>query len=142
MKLVDKLSVEGGMLKRAKIGISLMRNTSKYIDEEKAPEGLDIKSLVSRAIINGNYDSLGEFHNKSLFLGAMWFQDAWNLNLDRLDKCVIHYSTPEGVVPFCTYNGLNVGQEIRRKHSVPVEVWEKKTGRKLKDDLWGGGPIS
>lgn len=142
IKLVDKLSAEEGILKRAKIGISLMSNASRLIDEEKEPEGLNIKSLVGRAIIGGNYDSLGKFHDKSLFLGAMWFQDAWNLNLDRLDKCVIHYSTPEGIVPFCTYNGLNIGQEIRRKHSVPVEVWEKKTGGKLKDDLWDGGPIS
>lgn len=142
MGLIKDLSEKSGMLKKAKIGISLMKNASKYIDDEKAPEGISVKNLIVDAITGGNYNSLGKFHNRSLFLGSMWFQDAWNLNIDRLNRCVIHYSTPEGVIPFCTYNGLNVGQDIRKKHSISIEEWEEKTGKDRKDDLWTGGPIS
>ncbi|KXB08055.1 hypothetical protein AKJ56_01955 [candidate division MSBL1 archaeon SCGC-AAA382N08] len=103
---------------------------------------MDISKLMLSAITGGDYKSLGKFHRKSLFLGAMWFQDAWNLDINRLKKCVIHYSTPEGIVPFCSYNGINTGQEIRKKHSMSVEEWEEKTGKGLKDDLWDGGAIT
>lgn len=142
MDFINELSDKGGILKKIRIGFSLMNNMSEFIDGEKAPEGMDMKSLLVNAVKKGDYDSLGDFHKKSLYIGAMWFQDAWNLNLDRLSKCVIHYATPEGVVPFCSYNGLNIGPKIREKHSIPVEEWEEKTGRKMKDDLWEGGPIS
>lgn len=142
MELIEELSKKEGMLKKANIGLSLMKNAPDFIDHEKAPEGLDIDKLMVNAIAKGDYDALGEFHKKSLFIGSMWFQDAWNLNIDRLNKCVIHYTTPEGIVPFCAYNGLNIGQEIRRRHSDSVEEWEEKTEKKSEDDLWGGGPIS
>lgn len=142
IEFMKELSEEEGILKKAKNTVSLARNLSKYIDEEKSPEGLNVKDLILSALKKGNYDKLGKFHENSLFLGSMWSQDAWNLDLDRLSKCVIHYSTPEGIVPFCTYNGINVGQDIREKHSIPVEEWEEKTGKKAEDDLWENGPIS
>lgn len=142
MKLIDEISKKDGFLKKARTAITLMKEASRYIDDEKAPEELNAENLIVNAITKGNYSSIGKFHMKSLYIGTMWFQDAWNLNLDRLKKCVIHYTTPEGIVPFCTYNGLNVGQDIRRKNSISIEEWEEKTGRTLKDDLWKGGPIS
>ena len=38
-------------------------------------------------------------------VSAMAFQDAWNLNLDRLKGCCIHVVSPDGrLVPFCAYN--------------------------------------
>lgn len=142
MKLIDRLSRKKGMLKKAKIAGSLIRNISKYIDQDKAPEGLNLKSILVNVLTKGKYNALGEFHHKSLYIGTMWFQDAWNLNLDRLKRCVIHYTTEEGVVPFCAYNGLNLGKKLRQKHSVSFSGWEKKTGKGMKDDLWKNGPIS
>ena len=38
-------------------------------------------------------------------LSAMAFQDAWNLDLERLRGCCIHVVSPEGnLIPFCAYN--------------------------------------
>ena len=35
----------------------------------------------------------------------MAFQDAWNLDLDRLKDCCIHVVHPDGrLIPFCAYN--------------------------------------
>jgi uncharacterized radical SAM superfamily Fe-S cluster-containing enzyme len=65
----------------------------------------------------------------------MWYQDAWNLNIDRLKRCVIHCATFEGIVPFCSYSGLGYGEKIHKKYSITIEEWEKKTGRRLEDDL-------
>ncbi len=138
MKFIDEQSKRGGRFKKIKIGISSLKNVSKYIDKKKAPKGLNLTKLLMKTAIGGTYNSLKEFQYKTIYLGSMWFQDIWNLNLDRLEHCVIHYATPEGVIPFCAYNGLGIGEEIRRKHSLPIEEWEKKTGKKMEDDLWKG----
>lgn len=38
-------------------------------------------------------------------LSAMVFQDAWNLDLERLRGCCIHVVSPQGfLIPFCAYN--------------------------------------
>ena len=35
----------------------------------------------------------------------MFFQDAWNLDLERLRGCCIHVAAPDGrLIPFCAYN--------------------------------------
>ena len=40
-----------------------------------------------------------------LCISAMVFQDAWNLDLERLKDCCIHVVAPDGrLVPFCAYN--------------------------------------
>jgi len=35
----------------------------------------------------------------------MHFMDAYNYDLDRVSRCGVHYSAPDGrIYPFCTYN--------------------------------------
>jgi uncharacterized radical SAM superfamily Fe-S cluster-containing enzyme len=138
MKFISEQAKRKGALRKIKMGASFLRNISKYVDKEKAPKGVDITRLLMKTAIDGTYDSLKEFQYKTIYLGSMWFQDIWNLNLDRLEHCVIHYATPEGVIPFCAYNGLGIGEKIRKKHSLPIEEWEKKMGKKMEDDLWKG----
>ena len=41
----------------------------------------------------------------SFCISGMAFQDAWNLDLDRLRECHLHVLHPDGrLVPFCAYN--------------------------------------
>jgi uncharacterized radical SAM superfamily Fe-S cluster-containing enzyme len=41
----------------------------------------------------------------TLTVSAMAFQDAWNLDLDRVRDCCIHVMTRDGrLVPFCLHN--------------------------------------
>ncbi len=142
MKFIDDLSKVSGKFKKAKMIASLIKNIGKYIDKEKAPKSFDIKKLLLNALTKGDYGSLGALHHKSLYIGSMWFQDPWDMNISRLKRCVIHYSTLDGVIPFCAYNGLGLGEKIRKKYSISIEEWEKRTGKTLNDDLWKGGPIS
>ena len=54
-------------------------------------------------------------------VSAMAFQDAWNLDLERLKGCCIHVVAPDGrLVPFCAYN-LNAadGRPLYRGLSEP-----------------------
>jgi len=138
MKFIDRQAEKRGPFKKLRIGYAFLRNINKFVDQDKSPEGFNLKKVLKESTLGGSYGSLRGFHYNSLFVGSMWFQDAWNLNIDRLKNCVIHYTTFEGMIPFCTYNGLGYGDKIREKYSISIEEWEKKTGRKMKDDLWTG----
>ncbi|PNX46438.1 MAG: hypothetical protein BV457_07710 [Thermoplasmata archaeon M9B1D] len=142
LEFVDKESQIKGPLKKLRVASAFLKNIDKFVNYDKAPSGFDLKKLLKDAAIGGSYDSLRGFHYKSLFVGSMWFQDAFNLNVDRLQSCVIHYASEEGIVPFCTYNGLGLGDKIREKHSVSISDWEKETGRKMKDDLRKDVPLT
>jgi len=142
MKFIDKQSRKRGPFKKIRVGIAFLGKISRFVDEKKAPKGFNLKKMLKDAILGGSYDSLRALHYNSLFIGSMWFQDAWNLNIDRLQRCVIHYTTFEGLVPFCAYNGLGYGDKIREEHSISIKEWEKRTKRKMKDDLWTGGKLS
>jgi 7,8-dihydro-6-hydroxymethylpterin dimethyltransferase len=54
----------------------------------------------------GQWDVLLErSRTHRLSISAMVFQDAWNLDLDRLRDCCIHVLAGDGrIVPFCAYN--------------------------------------
>ncbi len=142
LNFIEKESKIKGPLKKLRIASAFLKNIDNFVDYEKAPKGFNLKKLLKDAAIGGSYDSLREFHYKSLFIGSMWFQDAFNLNVDRLERCVIHYTTLEGIVPFCTYNGLGIGNKIRDKYSVSIKEWEKQTGKKIKDDLRKDVPLT
>jgi len=142
MDFIKKQSEKKGPLKKVRIATAFLKKIDSFVDKEKAPHGFDLKKILKDAAIGGSYDSLRAFHYNSLFVGSMWFQDSFNLNVDRLQRCVIHYTTLEGIVPFCAYNGLGLGDKIREKYSLPIKDWEKKNGRKMKDDLWTKGPLT
>ncbi len=141
-KFIDKESEIKGPLKKLRVASAFLKHIDDYVDHDNAPKGFNLKRLLKDAAIGGSYDSLRGFHYNSLFIGSMWFQDPFNLNIDRLKRCVIHYTTPEGIVPFCSYNGLGLGDKIREKHSLSIKEWEKKTGKKLKDDLRKDVPLT
>ena len=142
LAFIDKESEIKGPLKKLRVASAFLKNIDKFVNYDAAPKGFNLKKLLKDAAIGGNYNALRGFHYKSLFVGSMWFQDAFNLNIDRLQRCVIHYTTLEGIVPFCAYNGLGIGDKIREKHSIPIAEWEKKTGRKMKDDLRKDVPLT
>ena len=142
LAFVDKESEIKGPLKKLRVASAFLKNIDKFVNYDTAPKGFNLKKLLKDAAIGGNYNALRGFHYKSLFVGSMWFQDAFNLNIDRLQRCVIHYTTLEGIVPFCAYNGLGIGDKIREKHSITIAEWEKKTGRKMKDDLRKDVPLT
>ena len=115
----------------------LLVNLRKYVDKSKAPKNLNIVKMLAGTVGGGNYHGLADFHQKSLFLGMMHFQDPHNWDIDRIHKCDIHYATPDGrVLPFCTFNVIPelYRDRIQRKFSVPAAEWEQKTGKKLDSD--------
>lgn len=46
-----------------------------------------------------------QVHEKGFSITAMAFQDVWNIDLERLQKCRVHVATPtHKLIPFCAYN--------------------------------------
>ncbi len=114
---------------------------NSFVDRSRQPEGLNLGKLLFDALIRHDYSSIGAFHQKSLFLGMMHFQDKYNQDEERLQRCDIHYLTPDmRIIPFCSFNVIPewYRDRIQKKFGVPVDEWEKRTGEKLEAKLYKG----
>ena len=60
---------------------------------------------------------LDKVNNNKISISGMAFQDVWNLDIDRLQKCYIHtVSQNSGLIPFCAYNLTSLsGEALYRK---------------------------
>lgn len=75
---------------------------------------------------SGNYKALGDLHRKMLMISAMHFMDAYNFDLERVQRCCIHYAVPGGkIIPFCTMNAIH-RPKIERQLGISVSEWQKK----------------
>ncbi len=111
----------------------------KFVDMNKAPKSFDISKILFDVLIKHDYTALAEFHVRSLFIGMMHFQDLYNYDIERVKRCVIHYATPDGrIIPFCAFNVLPeiYRDKIHEEYGIPVEEWEKRTGKRLKDEIY------
>jgi hypothetical protein len=49
-------------------------------------------------------DLLDRIRSHSLCISGMAFQDVWNIDLERLQRCCIHVASMDGkLIPFCAY---------------------------------------
>jgi hypothetical protein len=65
------------------------------------------KYLLS-VLTNGSYTSLSDLHNNMLMISSMHFMDPYNFDIERVQRCIVHYATPDGkITPFCTMNALH-----------------------------------
>lgn len=104
------------------------RRLLDYIDKSKAPKGFDTVSIIRNIMRMRDKKSLRELHWKTVFVGAMHFQDNYNYDIERVRRCVIHYAVPDGrIIPFCAYNGGPCyREEIERKYSVPLSEYKER----------------
>jgi uncharacterized radical SAM superfamily Fe-S cluster-containing enzyme len=60
---------------------------------------------------------LNKVNNSKISISGMAFQDVWNLDIDRLQKCYIHtVSKNNTLIPFCSYNLTSIsGKNLYRK---------------------------
>ncbi|NHV45929.1 MAG: radical SAM protein [Candidatus Verstraetearchaeota archaeon] len=67
-----------------------------------------IKELLLPVFLHGDYDSLGNFMRRVVLIGCMHFMDPYNFDLERVQRCTIHYAVPNGkIIPFCTMNSIH-----------------------------------
>jgi uncharacterized radical SAM superfamily Fe-S cluster-containing enzyme len=121
--------------------LEVVRKLKQFVNKEKQPRGLDLAKMFSSILLKRNFDSVGSWHVRSLFLGMMHFQDKYNEDLERLQRCDIHYLTPDlRIIPFCAFNVIPewYRDRIQKKYSIPVEEWEKAHGQTLEAGLYRG----
>lgn len=115
-----------GRLDRARAAARLAWELHRTVDADAAPDGARVGRWLLEALTAGSYEGLVEFHRNSLFLGTMHFMDPYNYDVDRVERCDIHYSMPDGrVAPFCAYNVLPglYRDPAQARHAVSAEEW-------------------
>lgn len=74
---------------------------------------------------SGSYESLGKLHRKMLMVSSMHFMDPYNFDLERIQRCCIHYAVPDGrIIPFCTMNSIH-RPKVEEKMGTPLKEWKK-----------------
>src|SRR5688500_19731761 len=68
---------------------------------------------------------------------GMHFMDSYNYEVERVKRCIIHYSAPNGLVyPFCTYNSGPVYREkVEKKFAMSMEQWKNQGGVKYTENI-------
>ena len=90
-----------------------------------------IRELIKGVVTKGNYEALGKLMNNVIMLGIMHFQDVWNFDIARVQRCAIHYALPDGKLrSFCTYNNL-YRDEIEKRYSVSIEEWKARKKKEI-----------
>ena len=85
-----------------------------------------LRKYVLRVLTEGSYQSLGDLQRKSILLSSMHFMDPYNFDLERIQRCVIHYAVPDGrIIPFCTMNSIH-RPEVEKKLGVPIKEWKSR----------------
>jgi uncharacterized radical SAM superfamily Fe-S cluster-containing enzyme len=85
-----------------------------------------LRKYLLRVLTEGSYKSLGDLQRKTILLSSMHFMDPYNFDLERVQRCVIHYAVPDGrIIPFCTMNSIH-RPEVERKLGVPLKEWKNK----------------
>ncbi len=85
-----------------------------------------LRKYVLGVITSGDYESLGDLQRQSILLSSMHFMDPYNFDLERVQRCLIHYAVPDGrIIPFCTMNSIH-RTEVEKKLGVPIKEWKDK----------------
>ena len=83
-----------------------------------------LRKYVLKVLMDGDYQSLGNFARQAVLLSSMHFMDPYNFDLERVQRCVIHYAVPDGrIIPFCSMNSIH-RTEVEKKLGVPIKDWK------------------
>lgn len=115
-QLTRKLESSSALSKKM-VAVNGLREFYNNFKGEGPNSSLDVWKILGKTLITHNFEALRSFHWNALFIGTMHFMDNYNYDLDRVNRCCIHYATPDGrLIPFCTYNSGPVYRE---------QVWKK-----------------
>ncbi|HDH41403.1 MAG TPA: radical SAM protein, partial [Candidatus Altiarchaeales archaeon] len=107
---------------RLEISANLLGDAIKNIRDPRHRE------VIRKLLKEGTFESAAAFHKNAIMIGCMHFQDLWNFDLERVQRCVIHYSLPDGrLISFCSYNNLH-REALEKKFSISLNEWRKNHG--------------
>ena len=123
---------EGAMFKFP-TKLKAFNTLKRHMIAENIPEGMTstkFLKLLGGIFSDSSKAKLADFTWSLMMVGGMHFQDAYNYDIERVKRCVIHYAVPDGrIIPFCAYNGgPTYRTEVEKKFSVPLAEWKAKHG--------------
>jgi len=82
-----------------------------------------LMKIFTKMILTGNWDNVSSFAYGSLLIGSMHFQDAYNFDIQRAKRCIVHFgiAMPDKTIseiPFCVMNIFR-REEIEQQIAVP-----------------------
>ncbi len=141
----------GKFLSSLGMALVLMKNYEPF----KAPTHFKLLDLLQKfdktfGATGRNYGSVGADRTKAdidrrrsdrwnfLFIAGMWFQDLFNYDFRRTERCIIPYATQEGEISFCAYNtGIGWRNIIEKMHmTATLTKWYEEHGR---HEIFAGG---
>ena len=103
--VLEELGSERHIISDLRLRTSLVYKISRTIDLKEAPSYFNYSELLKEALHNGLSEIPPILKKKGLFVGCMHFMDPYNFDLERVERCCIHYATPDlRLIPFCSYN--------------------------------------
>ncbi|MHA1454339.1 MAG: tetraether lipid synthase Tes, partial [Promethearchaeota archaeon] len=89
-----------------------------------------LMEIFTKVILTGNWANVSSFTYGSLLIGSMHFQDAYNFDIERVKRCIVHFgvSMPDGTVadiPFCAMNIFH-RENIEKQIAVPYKKEHKE----------------
>ncbi len=97
----------------------IIKEIPRLVDKAKMPKSINIAKLAIN-FLKGDAEALGIFAKKSMLIGAMHFMDGYNFDCQRVQRCIVHYSTPDDrIIPFCSYNAIH-RPIVEKKFSKPL----------------------
>ena len=120
--MVDKLHHGEGSLNKYKTLIEGINDMRVSLRDNKVSSNTIFWKILAQTLVKHDFAALRDFHWNAIFIGTMHFMDSFNYDTDRVQRCCIHYATPDGtLIPFCTYNSGPVYREkIWQKYSHPI----------------------
>jgi len=112
----------GGTFNKYKALIEAIGEMNDSFKKSEHGSSAEFWKLFGKTLLFQNFEALRDFHWNALFIGTMHFMDRYNYDLSRVQRCCIHYATPDGtLIPFCTYNSGPVYREtVWKKWSSPL----------------------
>ena len=115
--------------------LAIYRLFRRHFRKESSPPDLSVRKFIQALI--GMVDKgkgrglAGQKTYRTLMVAGMHFQDRYNFDVERVKRCAIPYSTPEGVFPFCTYNsGPMYRTFVEQMHSCTLEAYRQANGQR------------
>jgi uncharacterized radical SAM superfamily Fe-S cluster-containing enzyme len=96
--------------------------------------------LFSRLLMRGDWESISSFSYGALLLSSMHFQDAYNMDLERVKRCIVHFGVamPDGSVKevsFCTMNSIHrpeIEKQVAKQITAKVRAeFDTSTGQEV-----------
>jgi uncharacterized radical SAM superfamily Fe-S cluster-containing enzyme len=137
-------AARGRFLSALGMALSLMRNYDPF----EAPTHFKLTDLLKKfdktfGATGHDYGKVGQDRTTDdierrradrwnfLFIAGMWFQDLFNYDFRRTERCIIPYATQEGEISFCAYNtGIGWRNIIEKMHmTATLTKWYEEHGR-------------